>query len=270
MNIICVDDEKLMLSYILKKLEDIPDLDQVQGFRNAADTLAYVKNHPVDLAFLDIDMPDMNGIELARRIKEISPLTAVCFTTGYEKYALDAYSVRPTGYLLKPYTTEKLAAEIENVMNMQGLVARRGVTVQTFGEFEAYVDHQPVRFRRSKSKEIFAMLVDRMGQDMSNNEIAENIWPGEEYDRSKQKQMSVFLAEMRNSLEEAGARDVYVRQYGGNRVNISKFECDLIQFMEGNVAAMNAYKGEYMKSYAWAQKTIELLNQKLNRSIDTE
>ena len=72
----------------------------------------WLEDNTADLALLDIDMPMMNVIELALRIKEKSPDTAIIFITGYSNYAVAAFRVCASGYLLKPVTKEKLAKDV--------------------------------------------------------------------------------------------------------------------------------------------------------------
>ena len=73
MRVICVDDATVILQHTLKLLEEMPQIDEVKGFTNPLEALDFVKENPVDLALLDIEMPEMNGIQLAGKIKEVRP-----------------------------------------------------------------------------------------------------------------------------------------------------------------------------------------------------
>ena len=112
MKAICVDDERLLMEDTVAMCLALPEIDEAKGFTRAKDALDWLEEAPVDLALLDIDMPGMNGLELAARIKEKWPDTAILFLTGYAQYAVDAFAVRASGYLMKPVTAERLAADV--------------------------------------------------------------------------------------------------------------------------------------------------------------
>ena len=113
MTAICVDDEPLVLQLTLSLFRDLPGFQEVEGFAGPLEALDWLENHTPDIALLDIDMPGMNGLELARRIRDMHPDTAVIFLTGYSEYALDAFQLHASGYLMKPINREKLASEVE-------------------------------------------------------------------------------------------------------------------------------------------------------------
>ena len=100
MKAICVDDEPLAVEYTVRQCESLPEIDEIRGFTDAQSALDWLLEHAVDLALLDINMPGIDGIALAARIKKLHPQTAFLFLTAYKEYAFDAYAVHPTGYLL--------------------------------------------------------------------------------------------------------------------------------------------------------------------------
>ena len=117
MNAICVDDEAQVLRHIVSSCRKIRLLETVQGFTRPEEALDWVQDHPADLALLDIDMPDLTGLELARRLRKHHPGIAIIFLTAFSQYALDAYEVHPTSYLLKPFDQEQLAREVEYALS---------------------------------------------------------------------------------------------------------------------------------------------------------
>ncbi len=118
LKVICVDDEKLTLQYLVSLCRKTEDIDEVQGFDRAGKALARIREHPCDLALLDINLPDMDGITLAKRIQEICPETDIVFVTGYPQYAADSWSVHPRGYLLKPVTKKDLQKEVKHILSL--------------------------------------------------------------------------------------------------------------------------------------------------------
>ena len=110
--VILVDDEKIILDGSLSTLrEALPDA-QIEGFLTAAEALRFTRENPVDVAFLDIELRSGNGIALAKELREINPKINIIFLTSYREYALEAWELDSSGYLLKPLTVERVRHEM--------------------------------------------------------------------------------------------------------------------------------------------------------------
>ena len=257
MRVICVDDERILMEDTVAMLRELPEVSDVTGFSRSRDALLWIENNPVDLALLDINMPDINGIELAIKIKNSSPDTAVIFLTGYTEYAVDAFKIRAAGYLLKPVSKEALAADIAYVYSKteKQLLMKKQVSVRAFGAFEVFVDSQPVKFQMAKCKEILAYLVDRQGSSVTRAQIASILWEDRPYDRKLQKQLDVYIRSLRVTLKEYEIERIFEMKGGTLRVVPETFDCDVYRFFAGDPDAINAYRGEYMSAYSWASIT---------------
>lgn len=259
MKAICVDDEPLAVEYTLGQCAHLPQIDDAKGFTDAAEALEWLRDHPVDVALLDIDMPHIDGISLAAKIKEMHPRTAVLFLTAYKEFAFDAYAVHPAGYLLKPVSLERLAEEMAYVCEGSKDPALAPnptrIEVRTFGNFDVYVDGELVSFKLAKAKEILAYLVDRQGSGVTRAELFTTMWENRFYDRKMQKQLDVYVRSLRETLREYGADQMVEMKRGILRVNPDTFTCDAYRFLSGDADAVNAYRGEYMSSYSWASTT---------------
>ena len=256
MNIICVDDERLVLDLTVGVCKEIlAGNGEVHGFWRSKDALDWVSGHFADIALLDIDMPDMNGMVLAARIKEKSPDTAIIFLTGYDQYAVEAFSMHVSGYLLKPVSKERLLEEFAYALDGAHVKPAAHVTVKTFGNFDVFVDGKPVPFSRAKSKEFLAYLVDRQGSNVTRAEAFAALWEDANYDRSMQKQLDVIVRSLRTTLEDNGIGNILEMKSGFIRVVPELIDCDLYRFMNGDIEAINAYRGEYMIAYPWAELT---------------
>ena len=251
MRIVCVDDEVLIVNLTVKLCQSLPDVDDVQGFTLAEDALEYIKSNPTAVALLDIDMPKMSGLELATKIKEISPDTAIIFLTGYSEYAVDAFKLHASGYLLKPINKESLSEEIGYVLRDKKMTSAH-IFVHTFGDFGLFVDGKAVSFSRNRAKEILAYLVDRQGVAITRSGIFTALWEDGSYDRSKQKELDVIIRSLKTTLDENGVGDILEMKSGTLRVCPEKFECDIYRFLKGDSDAINSYRGEYMNTYLWA------------------
>ena len=264
MTAICVDDEPLVLQLTLSLFRDLPGFNEVEGFAGALEALDWLENHTPDVALLDIDMPGMNGLELAAHIRDMHPDTAIIFLTGYSEYALEAFQLHASGYLMKPINREKLAAEVEYAISGKKRSKSTNIFAKTFGNFDILVDGRPLFFKRSKSKELLAYLVDRHGGNVSRPEAFAVLWEDAFYDRAMQKQMDVVVRSLRSTLEEAGAGEIFEMQSGWMRVLPERMDSDLYRFLDGDRETIQEYRGEYMSAYSWASQTEAYLDRILN------
>ncbi len=270
MKVICVDDERVLMEDTVELCMELPEISAVNGFTKASEALNWVKDNHTDLAILDIDMPIMNGIELAMKIKNISPDTAIIFLTGYAEYAVDAFTVRASGYLLKPVTKEALIEDIKYVFSQKNKNLGDRVCIKTFGMFEVYVNGRQVKFNMTKCKEILAYLVDQQGGSVTRAHLAAALWEDRVYDRKLQKQLDVYIRSLRDTLVEYGIQDIFVMQRGTLRIVPEEFECDVYDFFAGAPSTVNSYRGEYMSTYSWASMTEGFLywNQSSKNNIE--
>ena len=112
---IAVDDEQLMLGALVSAIKASPDISEVSQFSGCDDALTFAKKNPVDVAFLDINMRGMGGLALAEKIIDACPDCKIVFCTGYEEYAIPAFKLHASGYLLKPVSARDVQAEIDNI-----------------------------------------------------------------------------------------------------------------------------------------------------------
>ena len=259
--IVCVDDEELVLDLIRSLCLNLPQQPEVYAFTKANEALRFIKENDVDIALLDINMPDMNGLMLAAKIKEESPDTSVIFLSGHADYAVDAFALHVSGYIMKPVNEEQLAAEVEYALsNKRPVKTQSHVEARTFGEFDFLVDGKVVSFDRAKAKELLAFLIDRHGGTVTRPYIYSALFEGKYYDRAAQKYLDVIIRSLRSTLEKAGVEDILEMSRGALRIRPEKLECDLYRFLEGEIDAINAYYGEYMNAYSWASLTEALIS----------
>ncbi|WP_022779021.1 response regulator [Butyrivibrio sp. AE3009] len=263
MRAICVDDEGLILARTVSLVKKTNKFEEVESFMNALEALEYLDEEKADLALLDIDMPEMGGLELAANIKNRCPDIKIIFLTGYSEYAIDAYAMHATGYLLKPVSYEKLFSEIEYALGTGTPAVTAGAgssnevkaKVETFGFFNILVNGKPVVFKRSKAKELLACLVDHRGQFIARKDLFYILWEDDDYDRAKQKYFDTIIRSMKDSLEEYGISDIFEAEQGLMRIVPEKIDCDLYRFLDKDQAAIDSFRGEYMNSYTWSSET---------------
>ena len=264
MRAICVDDEKLITDYVVSLCRELPPLTEAEGFIRARDALAWLKENSADLALLDIDMPDMNGLTLAAEIKKLRPDMAVIFLTGFSEYAMKAFEVHASGYLLKPVDKNRLAAEVAYALSGKRKAPDARVIARTFGNFDLFVEGELVTFRQAKCKELLACLIDRQGGSVTRAEAFAVLYEDRMYDRPMQKQFDVIIRSLRDTLEEFRVGEIMEMKRGTLRIVPELISCDAWRFFNGDTDAINAYRGEYMSAYSWAENTESFLSRKID------
>lgn len=253
MRILCCDDEQLalqMLEMTVKKAK--PDAD-VSAFKYQDELLADAEANGCDIAFLDIHMRGMNGVELAKRLKEINPKMNIIFVTGFSDYTGDAMRLHASGYIMKPVTKAKVEAELADLRFPIVPKSNALLRVQCFGNFDVFTpDGKPLRFERSKSKEVFAYLVHRHGSSCTKKEIAAILFEDMPYDSNQQMYVQKIMSALMKSLKAVGAERVVEKSYNSIAVNVELIDCDYYRFRELDAGAVNAYQNEYMSQYYWA------------------
>ena len=111
-NIIMVDDEGIILSGGLPVLESVFPEANISGFTRPSEAIRYAKDNRVALAFLDIEMGKLNGLEVCRELQRINPQTNVIFLTAYMDYSLDAWKTGASGFIIKPITAAGIREQL--------------------------------------------------------------------------------------------------------------------------------------------------------------
>lgn len=256
MNVVAVDDESLALNILIRELRKIPEIHTVTGFGNGSDALNFIAENEIDMVLLDISMPGMDGLTLAKKIKARQPGALIIFVTGYSEYAVDAYQMHAAGYLVKPVTAEAIRKEIDYWKNPIPLREKtRRVRIQTFGNFDVFVDDTLLLFPHIKAKELLAYLVDRRGSSAATAEISAVLWEDAPYDRNMKNRVQNAVSNLMKTLREYGVEDIVVKGWNTIAINASKVDCDYYRYLSNDIEALNAYKGEYMTNYSWAELT---------------
>lgn len=255
MRIIAVDDRKIALENLLTAIKEAEPDSVVKGFRSSAEAYDFALENPCEIAFLDIQMHGFSGIELAKRLKINNPKINIIFTTGYSEYAGEAFKLHASGYIMKPVTTEKIRKELDNLRFPLAAVDSKRVRIHAFGNFEVTLDGIPVEFQYQKTKELLAYLVDRCGALCTNREIMAVLWENEIKES--------YFKNIRVDLLKCLPKEIFVKQRGRLGVIPDMVSCDYYEWIDGKPLAINAYTGEYMTQYSWAETTLGDLKRNL-------
>lgn len=249
MRILAVDDEPLALEALLNAIEEAKPDAEVHGFSGAAAALAAADSQRFDAAFLDIELGGTSGIHLAEALTARSPAINIIFTTGYDRYLQTAFQLHASGYLRKPITARKIQQELEHLR--YPVCPAKRLRIQTFGNFEVFLDGNPLTFQYSKTKELLAYLVDRCGALCTNGEISAVLF---EDGTDHSNYLRSLRKDLVDVLERAGCEHVLRQQRGRMGVVPEAFDCDYYDWNRGDRTGA-AYRGEYMIQYSWAEET---------------
>ena len=202
MKAICVEDDPAVLAETKAMCEKFPGLTEVKGFLSAEDALGWLNENRADAVLSDIRLPGMDGLAFAARIRQEYPETAVIFLTAHAEYAVEAFALHVSGYLLKPAETDPLYRELAYALQGRMGKSQSHISVTTFGNFDIRVDGKHISFPRSKAKELLAYLVDRQGSSITRPEAFALLWEEGFYDRAMQKQLDVIIRSLRQTLEK--------------------------------------------------------------------
>ena len=251
---IAVDDEALMLHALVRAISASPDVTDVVKFSDCEKALNYVKENPVNVAFLDINMRGMGGLALAEKIVANRPDCKIVFCTGYEEYAIPAFKLHASGYLMKPISAEDVQGEIDNIKGVRQ--KEKLLDVKCFGNFEIYAKGERLPFKRSRTKELFAFLVDRNGAGMTAKQICAVLFPDDTDDNKNVAYLRQLVLDLKNTLKAVGAESVFRHETPCYRVDTSLLKCDYISYLE---TGKPEFHGEYMTQFSWAEETCAML-----------
>ena len=247
MRILLVDDEELQLLRLVNTVKSVLKDEEILSFSNPDKALEEAKKNRIDLAFLDIEMPHLNGIQLAKKLKAIHPQTKVIFVTAYDNYAFDAFKVHASGYVTKPVNVDKIKKELEQLEGLVELKPTKKIQIKCFGNFEIFYNGEPVKFAYQKSKEVVAYLVDREGSMVNINELNAVLW-----EEDHKSYLRNLIADIKNSLTAINCGDVFIKRHNECAIDINKVDCDAFEYKKDNPDAIRMYRGEYMIQYPWA------------------
>ena len=262
MLIFALDDEALLLETLRRTIEQAEPGAEVYTFDRASKALSAIREDGLrpDVAFLDIEMPGMTGIALAKRIKDLSGKTNIIFVTGFSHYAAEAMTLYPSGYVMKPVTAERIRRELDNLRYPVTPRQEKRLQFRCFGNFEVFHENEPLHFKRSKTKELLAYLTDRQGAMCTMGELIGVLWEDRPSTPSLRSNMRGIIHDLRSVLEEIEAGDVVIRQRNAIALNVEKVDCDYYNYLRYDPVAVNMYYGEYMMQYSWAEMTTAALD----------
>ena len=258
MLIYALDDEALLLDALKHAIVEAEPTAEIHPFSRAKPALAEIEDHGLrpDVAFLDVEMPGMSGLEFAKCIKDRSPNTNIIFVTGFRQYAAEAAQLYMSGYVMKPVDAERIRLELDNLRHPVSRPEGSSLRIQCFGSFEVFYQERTVFFKLNRTKELLAYLVDRKGAVCTMGELVGILWEDKPDSSSLRAQLRNMIADLRATMKECGMEDLIIKRRNAIALDCSRVDCDYYQFLMGDPAAANRYHGEYMSQYSWSEMII--------------
>lgn len=215
MKAILIDDEKAMHLIMSRLLVKLPGIEVVGKFQDTASAEAYLDGHPVDMIFVDIQMPKETGMRFAERMAELRPELHIVFVTSHKDYALEAFDLLALDYIVKPISLERLEKTVRRALAMhryalteQSEEARSGVSIYGLGGLEVRsADGRGVKWRSRKSAELFGYLLVHRGRMISRTRLIDDVFDGMPQ-RNAEVYLNTAVYQLRKSLEPLGLKSL--------------------------------------------------------------
>jgi two-component system, LytTR family, response regulator len=277
LKILLVDDEKPALGFLQRMLSSYPELSISGCFSDPLLALEFLNKEKVDVIFLDIEMPKIDGLEAAARISQICPEADIVFVTAFSQYAVDAFNLNALDYLLKPLQRKRVDQTIAKLLKQtesrQTLTHQHSdeLRIQCFQQLhlrKANGEPEQLRWRTQKTMEVFALLIHYRHQSLHRSILTELLWPEWEQEKAiahlhtviyhLRKVLKEKLPSMHMNYENEG----YRLDMGTILVDIEEWERSLkaapllqAETVEDHIQLQKAYIGDYLEvpGYHWAE-----------------
>jgi len=279
-----MDDEPLALINMEKKLEEFDSIEVIKTFTTVKELMAEGPNLSFQVAFLDIEMPGMNGLEVAQLLQEWNPNIYIVFVTAYRDYAIQAFEIHSLDYLLKPISKARLETTINRIQALFHLEKKSLpvldqqkslLTIQCFGGFVVSYDEKTVLWRTVKTKELFAFLFSNLNSLIPRDTIIDALWTETDYKKAR-VQLHTTVSYLRTTLSTIGYVDVIQYANGCYILQLEDFQCDAYDLeqilnekmesgklnIEKAEVLVQKYQGEYMATldYPWIISKSNFMN----------
>ncbi|WP_062197351.1 response regulator [Massilibacterium senegalense] len=278
MKAVLVDDEKLALDLLDNYLSRIDNIEILGKYTDPIIAKEQILKADVDVLFLDIHQPGINGLELAEQIIEYKPEVAVIFVTGYDEYAVQAFELNALDYLVKPVNRNRLEKTIKRIEEYltykkeKPVVKEEKVQINVFRQLTIKPtnkeDVTSIRWRTKKAQELFLYLFHHRDQLVRKSTLVELLWPDYDVDRSY-SQLYTTVYHVRKAIKTLFNHFTIKNTTEGYMLNVKNVLIDAEQWEKNlkelsplseqtihqYIEIVNQYKGGYLQEYNywWAE-----------------
>ena len=253
MTILLVSEDARTLKDAAALLHELRPEAEALCFSDSLAALAAARERPVDVALLAAGMPELDGLDLGQYLKDMYPGVNLIFLDPDDAQALDALSLHASGCLLLPVSRFALSAELEDLRYPVSGGPGKRVFAQCFGNFELFVDGEPVVFKYTRTKEVVALLVNNRGAQTTNGEIIAALWEDQGDPEKKASYLRNLRQDLQNTFTRLKLTDLIHKQRGSMAIAADRIDCDLYDWLAKKDKSRYRYMGDYMNQYSWAE-----------------
>ena len=269
-NAILIDDERLALRELEHFLKGHSEISVIAVFTDPVEAIKQIAKFKPQLVFLDIHMPQLQGVDAASQILDICDNIDIVFVTAYDNYAIEAFELHALDYVLKPINKTRFQSTIKRVLKSkirnQPYYNKR-LQIQCLGKFQMFWSGEaPIKWRTEKTKELFAFLIHNRNRLLTKDEILGSLWT--EYNPKRAiRQLYNGIYYIRKTLDEYGVDKSLVSIDSNYNLNVKNdiVDADIFQSklaisndsLEDLEAAINYYTGEYLEAEDWTWAELE-------------
>ncbi|MDA8443281.1 MAG: response regulator [Peptococcaceae bacterium] len=235
---VLIDDERPALHVLEYFLKDYPEIEISGIYTNPLEAIDAIKRLQPHVAFIDINMPQLQGIDAAARILDASAGTDIVFVTAFDQYAIEAFELYALDYMLKPVNKERLERTVERLKKKKQpllqAVASSSLKLQirSFGRFRiSWENREPIKWRAGKTKELFVFLLHNHNRPISKDVLLDTLWPEENTEKSI-KQLYNGIYYIRKALEAYGVKRTLLSIDSDYNMTLGDVEWDVQRFDE--------------------------------------
>lgn len=275
---ILVDDERLALMKLEFMLKEFPTVHIAATYTDSFQAVQEAPSVHPDVIFIDIEMPEMNGIQAAEILQEACPHAKIVFVTAYNHYAVDAFELNAVDYIMKPVRHDRLLKTIQRLEDQmsrmpKGTIVEEALMIRCLQSLRFERGGQALntlRWRTSKAQELFAFLLHHRNRFVSKDSLIDLLWP--EFNRKKAStHLYTTIYQVRQCLKQSEidlhinnitGGEGYILETGSIQIDVNKWEQSIIALeaiRDDNYAVhqelFDLYSGDYFGDYdyLWAE-----------------
>jgi len=273
---VLVDDMRPALRELEFLLKKYPEISISGMYTDPLAAIEKIGEMKPQVVFLDINMPQLKGIDAGSRILDLSPETDIVFVTAYDQYAVEAFEVHAMDYLLKPVAEKRLEKTVVRLQKKFSKAKEKHslkLQIRCFGRFQmGWEGREPIKWRTEKARELFTFLLQNHSRSITRDELLDKLWPEVDFDRAV-KHLYNGIYYIRKALEGYGiSRDIisidnnYNLTLGSVEWDVYRFCGLFIKDTEGRLEDLEEmealYIGDYLESelYPWSDFERERLS----------
>ncbi|MEK8205223.1 response regulator [Paenibacillus sp. FSL L8-0696] len=275
---ILVDDERLALVKLEFMLKKIPSIHIAASYTDPSQAIQEAPSYHPDVIFIDIEMPEINGLQAAEMLQEACPNANIIFVTAYNHYAVEAFEINALDYILKPVRNDRLLKAVQRLEERLSLapkiiIATEEVTIRCLQSLRFERGGQSLnnlRWRTSKAQELFAFLLHNRNRFVSKDMLIELLWPDFNLKKAS-THLYTTIYQVRQCLKQnevdlhisnLSGGEGYTLETGSMLIDVDKWEQGILALetiSEVNCAEhqvlFELYSGDYFDDYdyLWAE-----------------